>query len=642
MVLKLVYIIIVMIGRMYPLTCAQYQNQAIISAQNQKETIARFGCDSKCGNVSIPYPFGMRKPKCYASEPFEIECRHNKNGSQGEKLIAPYLKYINLEVMYIDLEYGTVGIKNPIFHPGCDNTSTGINLEGGPFVYSQDYNSFVTVGCQNAALLLSNDTILTACVSVCYDDPKNANMMDVSSCRGKYCCETSLPPYLQAYNVSVGTVEVKSEIKPECGYGLIKADYFQFNYVYDEYNSSYWVPTLGNLKKVKDVPAVLQWEIPIHMPNNSFPEFRTDADSYANYNCSYTNVTSAQSKSGWRCTCKYGFKGNPYLDQGCKLAMEDSPERNKTRLKWAIGVSSSLGTVILLLGLWWLHKVIRKSIATKRKEKFFKQNGGLLLKQRLSSGEVNVDKIKLFSLKDLQKATDHFNINRVLGKGGQGTVYKGMLVDGKIVAVKKFKVNGKVEEFINEFVILSQINHRNVTEIPLIVYEFIPNGLYEYLHGQNELPMTWDMRLRIASEVAGALFFLHSAASQPIYHRDVNSRKSDVYSFEVVLVELLTGQKPISSVKEQELKSLAPYFLLCMAENRLFDIIDERVIQEGEKENIIVVSNLARRCLQLNGKKRPTMKVTLELESIQKLEKQSNAQEHHEELELAGIEDSQI
>ncbi|RZB64436.1 putative wall-associated receptor kinase-like 11 [Glycine soja] len=270
-------------------------------------------------------------------------------------------------------------------------------------------------------------------------------------------------------------------------------------------------------------------------------------------------------------------------------------------------------------GLWWLHKLIRKKMAMKRKEKFFKQNGGLLLEQRLSSGEVNVDKIKLFSLKDLEKATNYFNITRVLGKAGQGTVYKGMLVDGKIVAVKKFK-----------------------TEIPLIVYEFIPNGLYEYLHGQNELPMTWDMRLRIASEVAGALFFLHSAASQPIYHRDVNSRKSDVYSFEVVLVELLTGQKPISSVKEQELKSLAPYFLLCMAENRLFDIIDERVIQEGEKENIIVVSNLARRCLQLNGKKRPTMKVTLELESIQKLEKQSNAQEHHEELELAGIEDSQI
>ena len=90
----------------------------------------------------------------------------------------------------------------------------------------------------------------------------------------------------------------------------------------------------------------------------------------------------------------------------------------------------------------------------KRKQKFFKKNGGLLLQQRMSSNEVNVDRAILFSLKDLEKATDRFNMNRILGKGGQGTVYKGMLVDGKIVAVKKFKVEGNVEEFINEFVIL--------------------------------------------------------------------------------------------------------------------------------------------------------------------------------------------
>ena len=113
---------------------------------------------------------------------------------------------------------------------------------------------------------------------------------------------------------------------------------------------------------------------------------------------------------------------------------------------------------------------------------------------------------------------------------------KGMLIDGKIVAIKKNKVidEGKLEEFVNGVVILSQINHRNVvkilgccleTEVPLLVYEFNPNGtLSQYLHDQNEeFPTTWDMRLRIATEVARTLLYLHSAASTPIYHRDIKT-----------------------------------------------------------------------------------------------------------------------
>ncbi|KAK9232121.1 hypothetical protein WN943_022364 [Citrus x changshan-huyou] len=63
------------------------------------------------------------------------------------------------------------------------------------------------------------------------------------------------------------------------------------------------------------------------------------------------------------------------------------------------------------------------------------------------------------------------------------------------------------------------------TEVPLLVYEFIPNGtLFQYIHDQNEdFPITWEMRLRIAIEISGALSYLHSAASIPIYHRDIKS-----------------------------------------------------------------------------------------------------------------------
>ena len=149
---------------------------------------------------------------------------------------------------------------------------------------------------------------------------------------------------------------------------------------------------------------------------------------------------------------------------------------------------------MLFIGGRWSNKVVKKRKNIKRKEKFFKQ----LLQQQLSSNEVTVEKAKLFNLKDLKKATDNFNVNRILGQGGQGIVYKGMLLDGKIVAIKKSKVidEGKLEEFINGVVILSQINHRNVvkilgccleTEVPLLVYEFNPNGtLPQYLYDQNE------------------------------------------------------------------------------------------------------------------------------------------------------------
>ncbi|KAE8076188.1 hypothetical protein FH972_014852 [Carpinus fangiana] len=99
------------------------------------------------------------------------------------------------------------------------------------------------------------------------------------------------------------------------------------------------------------------------------------------------------------------------------------------------GVSNGLGVLILLVGKWWFDKVVRKKRKIKQKNKFFKRNGGLLLKQ-LSSHESNVEHTKLFNSKDLEKATDRFNVNRILGRGGQGTVYKGMLPDGRIVAVK--------------------------------------------------------------------------------------------------------------------------------------------------------------------------------------------------------------
>lgn len=100
-------------------------------------------------------------------------------------------------------------------------------------------------------------------------------------------------------------------------------------------------------------------------------------------------------------------------------------------------IRSGLLGFLLVVAAWWLRVRIKKRNDIKLKEKFFKRNGGLLLQQQLTSSEGTVDRCKLFSAKELDKATDHLNVNIVLGQGGQGTVYKGMLADERIVAVKK-------------------------------------------------------------------------------------------------------------------------------------------------------------------------------------------------------------
>lgn len=372
-------------------------------------------------------------------------------------------------------------------------------------------------------------------------------------------------------------------------------------------------------------------------------------------------------------------------------------ELDRAKITFLI-LGAATGLLLLLVGIWRLYKLVKKRKNIELKKKFFKRNGGLLLQQQLSSSDGSIQKTKIFTSKELEKATDRFNDNRILGQGGQGTVYKGMQADGMIVAVKKSILvdEEKLEEFINEVVILSQVNHRNVvkllgccleTEVPLLVYEFIPNGnLFEYIHDQKEeFEFSWEMRLRIATEVARALSYLHSAASIPVYHRDIKSTnimldekfrakvsdfgtsrsiaidqthltthvqgtfgyldpeyfqssqftgKSDVYSFGVVLAELLSGQKPISYERPEDRRSLATHFILLMEENKIFDILDERLMGQDREEEVIAVANLARRCLNLNGRKRPTMReVAIELEQIRVSKGAPHAQQSCKDLE---------
>ncbi|XP_018485049.1 putative wall-associated receptor kinase-like 11 [Raphanus sativus] len=723
-----------------------------------------------CGSIKIPYPFGIQEG-CYINEWYKIECRNDT---------LPFLFKMGLEVVNISLpletesiysfisyspsSYGSIRIKSPITSVGCSrdgkDSDSVLNLTDSPFFFEAG-NSLVAVGCNGKASLTNIEPIKVGCELNCTarkerppsksipffdDDWCSSNPVCTKNkreeerrCDGNGCCEETVEGFQDQRVIGVGieSFDQGNSTLGKCRVAFLTDEvYMLSNATRPEsfFSKGYatvrmgWIIQTNNLSYIKSLGCKTAKEY----ESVSFYKVREVTcicNSIATSGTNYAN-----------CGCNQGYRGNPYLLNGCKDINEcqvRDPNRNERRMYCRdsdtcvnmpgtfncvgdktgaimIGVGSGFGVLVLVGGIWLLRKFLKKRKITRRKRMFFKRNGGLLLQQQLQTRDGNVEKTRIFTSRELEKATENFSDNRILGQGGQGTVYKGMLVDGRTVAVKKSKVvdEDKLEEFINEVVILTQVNHRHVvklmgccleTEVPVLVYEFIPNGnLFQHIHEESDdYSMIWGVRLRIAVDIAGALSYLHSAACSPIYHRDVKSTnilldekyrakvsdfgtsrtvtvdhthwttvisgtvgyvdpeyygssqytdKSDVYSFGVILVELITGEKPVITLPDsQEIRGLADHFRAAMKENKFFDIIDARIKDACKPEQVMAVANLARKCLNSKGKKRPYMReVFAQLEKIcsspedplVKIETDKDDDEEEEGMNMIEIADS--
>ncbi|KAF7082899.1 hypothetical protein CFC21_086733 [Triticum aestivum] len=343
-----------------------------------------------------------------------------------------------------------------------------------------------------------------------------------------------------------------------------------------------------------------------------------------------------------------------------------------------IGVASGTGLVLLALIAFLVFNKFKCRRAQMLEGKYFQRNRGQLL-QQLASQRADVSEKMIMTLQELEKATNNFDHGHEIGSGGHGTVYKGILSDLHVVAIKKPKMvsQREIDEFINEAAILSQINHKNVvklygccfdTEVPLLVYEFVSNGtLRDHLHVEGPISLSWDDRLRIATETARSLAYLHSATLIPIIHGDIKpanillddtlttkiadfgasryipldksglttmvqgtlgyldpvylhtgrlTAKSDVYSFGAMLIELMTRKKPFDYMASED-NILVEHFATLFAEGNLSLTLDPQVMNEGG--NLIEeIAGIPVACVKLRRRERPTMReVELRLQVTQ-------------------------
>ncbi|GER54431.1 wall-associated kinase family protein [Striga asiatica] len=652
-------------------------------------------CPSSCGNLTVPYPFGIggssgTASACSASPWFTLNCTSAASPSD------PPRAFIGT-VRILEISDSRMRVSNVVARRCFDSSGAVVranhatsDISSTPFTYS-DLNQFTLVGCDDLALITTfgtdaTRTFTSGCVSLC---SRAGDVTAAGGCSGIGCCQTSLPRGIKFYLTDLTSLRNHTQVASfdPCSYAFLgEKERFVFRGADDLSDPNFMDRVLDT------VPIVLDWAL----RNSSCAEARgsadyacransycVDSDSGTDINeCADPNLHDCEelcinTPGSYNCSCPHGKIGDGRRHgRGCNALNSQFPV-----IKVALGIG--FGFLSLVIATTWLYFTLKKRKLVKLREKLFQQNGGLLLKQQMISSSVEgpaVDLTRIFTANELEKATDGYSDERILGRGGYGTVYKGILRDKRVVAIKKSQVmdESQIEQFINEVVILTQVNHRNVvkllgccleSEVPLLVYEFVSHGtLYEQIHGPGPAAwLSWDNRLRdvksanilldehytakisdfgasrlinldqteVTTLVQGTLGYL-----DPEYFRTSQlTEKSDVYSFGVVLAELLTGRKPIDMGRAQEERNLTTHFIMAVKENRLFQVLEPRVVREGPLEQLQAAAELVMGCLRLSSEDRPTMKeVAMELEGLRRFTRHPWAQQQSgQEEEAVGL-----
>lgn len=218
----------------------------IQQASAQNSSVAKPGCPDKCGNVTIPYPFGIRT-NCSADSRFLIHC--NTTSLDPPKAV---LFFDDLEVLSISLPESTIRVNNPVLKDCTNETKEQkVKYLSSPYTFSEAKNRFTAMGCDSLFLIRQNGWNLGGCLSFCNDT--RGDMI----CIGINCCQTRMPPLLRYFNTSLRSIDNKND-QGICRYAFIA-----------EWNWFLSLKDIYIVERMEQVPAVLDWKIDGECSGNS-------------------------------------------------------------------------------------------------------------------------------------------------------------------------------------------------------------------------------------------------------------------------------------------------------------------------------------------------------------------------------------
>ncbi|XP_062183148.1 wall-associated receptor kinase 3-like [Phragmites australis] len=509
----------------------------------------RASCPDKCGNVDIPYPFGIGDDCAWpALGNFNITCNHSFSPPR------PYSG--DFEIINITVEAGEMRVFNPVSYI-CYNSSntaepngTGWSLElASSFLISKTRNMFTAIGCYTEAYLggkTAHSNYLTGCISYC--ESLGDAAQDNDECAGLGCCQMGISGSIRTIGVDWGTLNSNPAWKySPCSYAFV-AEKGWYHFHREDLSRDGTKSFLSRVGERRANPLVLDWAIRNNGSCLLPPEASGGKPTAAACVSEHSLCVSATQGEGYLCNCSQGYTGNPYVIGGCTNINEcelqksyptwlypcysgstchdtEGTDRQMQRPEYRsreFAFAAVLCAIVLLVILAYFGP---KKLKRRKQRMCFDKNGGQILK----GAEINI-----FTQEQLENITNRYTTP--IGEGNFGKVFMGKIEGDQQVTVKCSSPKGKElprEEFVKEITIQFRIRHANLarligccleTDVPMLVFEYFPNGsLYKLLHVTRHQVLPLPARLNIAIGSAEALAYMHSPGGQNHVHGDIKS-----------------------------------------------------------------------------------------------------------------------